>query len=474
MLSNGRSPSPNNLLRQARLRTPSPSGSGRPMSRQELADAVNTYVAHHDSTEATLDANQIGKMERGHRRWPGKLRRDGFRHALGVGSDQELGFYIIRSSEPPGSAAESPSPSPSPDEESSQGTRLLLRSTWDPVATEELDAFLADKRGLGPETAQLLAGLWRVTDPPQVLETRAGRHVGARLATLVLERTDTLRRMDDFLGGGDLHDLVRRELRSTIALVRGASYTEAIGHQLLAAVGELCQLAGWVASDAGLYVPAERYYLGGVSAAHAARDEPLAANLLSSLSYQMATIGDRREAVLLATGAAHGAGAFASATTRALLGERVAWAYARMGNRQDTLRTLGEVDEFYANANPSVDPIWVYWLDRGEIDVMAGRCLTELHCPGRAVPLLSQAIEQYDQAHARELALYLSWLAEAHIQLGNIDEGAAVATQALGLSSTVTSVRGVDRIRLIRRLLVPYHGTPVADDFEDQAAAISS
>jgi hypothetical protein len=35
---------PNDLIRQARLALRSPSGSGRPMSRQELAEAVNAWV----------------------------------------------------------------------------------------------------------------------------------------------------------------------------------------------------------------------------------------------------------------------------------------------------------------------------------------------------------------------------------------------------------------------------------------------
>jgi hypothetical protein len=58
-------PPPNDRLRTARLRTPSPSGSGRPMSRQELADAVNAWLYGHDPSEATLDANYVGKLERG-------------------------------------------------------------------------------------------------------------------------------------------------------------------------------------------------------------------------------------------------------------------------------------------------------------------------------------------------------------------------------------------------------------------------
>ncbi len=87
---------PNHLLREARLRMPSPSGSGRPMSRQELADAINAYLAPKDESEATLDANHIGKLERGTHRWPNDLRREAFRHVLNVTTDREIGFHIVR------------------------------------------------------------------------------------------------------------------------------------------------------------------------------------------------------------------------------------------------------------------------------------------------------------------------------------------------------------------------------------------
>lgn len=40
-------------LRQTRLRTPSPTSPGRPMSRQELADSVNAYSG--DQKPAAVD-----------------------------------------------------------------------------------------------------------------------------------------------------------------------------------------------------------------------------------------------------------------------------------------------------------------------------------------------------------------------------------------------------------------------------------
>jgi transcriptional regulator with XRE-family HTH domain len=271
---------------------------------------------------------------------------------------------------------------------------LLTCHSWTQDTTEALTEFIPAEQELTVDTALALSQEWRIVEPPQVCETRVGRRIGRRLVEVTRERTEMLRHMDDFLGGADMYDLVRRELRSTLTMMADASYSELSGRALLTAVGELCQLAGWVASDAGLHDAARRYYLGGVSAAHAGQDEPLAANLLSSLSYQVANTGDPRVAVLLATTAYQGARASATATTNALLLERVAWAYARLGDIQKTKRVLAQVDDVFATSQPADDPAFTYWLTRQEVDVMAGRCLTELHQPDTPIPLLSQAIEQ--------------------------------------------------------------------------------
>jgi hypothetical protein len=74
---------------------------------------------------------------------------------------------------------------------------------------------------------------------------------------------------------------------------------------LLVVLGELCQLAGRVASDAGLPAAAERHHLGGARPARAADGFALVANLLSSLACHGSNVGGRREAVPLATAARH-------------------------------------------------------------------------------------------------------------------------------------------------------------------------
>jgi hypothetical protein len=89
---------PNKKLMAARLRVFSPTGSGQPMSRQELAEAVNAWQWEHEEVKDHLDENDIGSYERGEYRWPRGRRRAGIRAVTGVQTDAELGFYRNRRS----------------------------------------------------------------------------------------------------------------------------------------------------------------------------------------------------------------------------------------------------------------------------------------------------------------------------------------------------------------------------------------
>ncbi|GAA3758390.1 hypothetical protein GCM10022225_49700 [Plantactinospora mayteni] len=86
---------PNERLRQARLARLSPSGSGRAMSRQELAEAVNAVVFAATGVVIRLNANYIGKLELGVHRWPAEPTRRAFRAVLDAGRDADLGFFIV-------------------------------------------------------------------------------------------------------------------------------------------------------------------------------------------------------------------------------------------------------------------------------------------------------------------------------------------------------------------------------------------
>lgn len=328
-----------------------------------------------------------------------------------------------------------------------------------PVHPDHVTAYsralgIAIDRLYGPTEDPLrVAHKWLVADTPAAVHARAGRRIGESLVSDLERRAIDLRHLDDTIGGTDLLPLVNRELGDVERLTRESSYSSRVGTRLLTVLGELAQLGGWVASDAGRYAEAQRIYLSGVHASREAGDDALTGQLLSSLSYQMANVGDPSDAALLARSAIRGAD-HAAPTVRALLLERLAWASARSCDDRETRRVLDAVDDAFSSRSPGIEePEWVYWMNRNEIDIMAGRCLIELGDPIAAEPLLTSAINSYPAEHAREVTLYRTWLAESYARAGIVDAATETIAGARRAARGLGSVRLDVRIRNVESLI---------------------
>jgi hypothetical protein len=317
------------------------------------------------------------------------------------------------------------------------------------------------------EEIERLAHMWLLAEPPQLLELESGRRVSDDLVSTVEHRVIQLRRADDFITGAKSREMMWDELSATTKLLTDAALTDNQARRLLTAVGELAQLGAWVAADTGRFEDAAKYVRGGVLAARAALNAPLAGNIISTFSYQVANNGNPREAAILARTAYQGAEHDASPIARTLLLERVAWASAKMGDLRACERTLGQVEDAFSEGPRDNDPDWLYWLNREEIDVMAGRCYTELGKPGRAEHLLREAIGRYDQTLIRENSLYLSWLAEDYVQLGEVEHAADMATRMAILAGRTNSARADTRLRFLAGRLEPYRSNATVADFFD-------
>ncbi|SED40551.1 DNA-binding transcriptional regulator, XRE-family HTH domain [Streptomyces sp. 2231.1] len=301
-------------------------------------------------------------------------------------------------------------------------------------------------------------------DPLAPLSAATGRRIGMGQVDDLQQRVHGLRLADDVLAGGDLIRPALRELRSAVRLYRQGTHTSEVGRQLLRQIGELAQIAGWIASDAGQRSEAERIYRLGISAARQAEDHTLAGNITGSLAYQMSNTGRETEGLTLAQAALHEAGSEAPPKARALYLDRVAWAYTKAGgieNGQAAMRALGEAGQALSEDSEGIEsPAYMYWVDAGELRVMESRVYTELHRPLRAVPLLQQVLSEYDATHTREMALYLSWLAVALVDANEPEEAAAVAERVITLSSDIPSERTSERVRVVLSRLQCYADVP--------------
>lgn len=309
-----------------------------------------------------------------------------------------------------------------------------------------------------------LADFLPADDPLEPVGVRSGGRIGMTQVADLAQRVHGLRLADDYLAGGDLLRPALRELRKAVRLYRDHAYAESTGCQLLVQIGELAQIAGWIASDAGRYQDAERIYRLGLSAAAQAEDHTLAGHLAGSLAYQFSNTGREPEGLDLARAALEEAGPDAPPKARALYLDRVAWAATKAGgpdNAQAAMRALGQAAEALDDDRAGIEsPAYLYWVDAGELRVMESRVYTELRRPLRAVPLLRDVLAHYDATHTRELALYLSWLAVAYADANEPEEAAATAERMLALSAGIASERTAERGRVVLARLADYADVP--------------
>jgi tetratricopeptide (TPR) repeat protein len=295
-----------------------------------------------------------------------------------------------------------------------------------------------------------------------------GQRIGAATVQQLRRRTVRLRRLDDILGGCDTWPVYASELARTRRLVDDASYTLETGRELLGVVAEQAQQAGWAALDAGRPDTARGLFRDSMTAATDAGDSALMANALALLSYQSLLVG--APGTEEADASCRVVTREAPAAVRALLYERAAWSHAVAGP-EHTLQveySLRQAEAALAEGNArSADPDWAAWVDEVELQIMTGRCWTALRQPKRAVPALQWALARYDDAHARDKALYLTWLAEAHMDAGDPEESARTLARAVDLAGDVASARPQRRIQTVLDLLRPHRMLQaVAEVFE--------
>ncbi|WP_326613310.1 helix-turn-helix domain-containing protein [Streptomyces scopuliridis] len=321
------------------------------------------------------------------------------------------------------------------------------------VPLEEFEAALATQ-SVAPQTVDdfLPEG-----EPLAPLRTKQGGRLGMGDVEGLAGRIHGLCLADDVLAGGDLIGPALRELRSAVKLYREGSHTEEIGNALLSQIGELAQIAGFIAADAGRRDEAQRIYQLGLSAAKQADAETLVGNLAGSLAYMWSNNGEAAKAVQLATaGLADGA----PPKARALTLDRLAWAHTQAHEPQPAMRALAQAREALDQSDGEESPPYLYWVSHDELTVMESRVYTELHKPLRAVPILQKVLSRYDVTRTRELALYSSWLAIAYADANEPEESAATAARVISMSGDIASERITDRIQTVVERLQEFAEVP--------------
>ena len=362
---------------------------------------------------------------------------------------------------------------------------LGLSVPWNKQDTVEAAAGLGRGEDVERRTFLALSGAaltapahqWLVHEPESLTSTlRSGSRIPAGLADRLPPMIAELRRMDDVAGGGAMLSLAQQEFSWVTALLNRATYDEATGRKLYAALAELGQLAGWAAYDDGQYGLAQRYCIIALRAAHSAGDRPLGAHILGCMAQQSTQQGNPTEAVTLSETALAGAGHGAPASLLAVLYERQAEGLARLHEARACMVAIDKAQTLVERMQPSDNPPWLYWVSRASFLLCSGRALTKLDRADRAVPLLEEGAQLLGDIYPRDRQLALIRLAEALVRPGEQQDMEAAAhhgMKAIWIAESLTSGRGVQRIRELEQQMAPHATLPAARDFMERARELA-
>lgn len=285
------------------------------------------------------------------------------------------------------------------------------------------------------------------------------------------ERMRRLRKLDDHLGGADTYALYRAEVDLTErTLSTRTARDQATRAAMLALLAEQMQQCGWAAFDAGWQPTATKLFESSFNASKQAQDPNLAGNALALRAYQMVSLGH--------SGTESTEHSFQLAerpnthpVVRSLLYQRGAWTHAVNGDANRAAYALAHAEEALQRDRDSAAPDWSEWVDsRVELDIISGRCWTQLRRPLRAVPALESALTTYDDSHGRDKALYSAWLADAYIDAGEPEQAADVTGRAVNLASGVASVRPNQRIAEVVARLEQHASIPAVQELLNRDA----
>jgi hypothetical protein len=255
------------------------------MSRQELAEAVNTYLWDTYQQDENLDENDIGKLERGDHRWPGARRREALRAMLQTDTDAELGLYINRRTRacPRG---------PLTDESTVPADEAVIVKI---VVDGRVQALRLSRRGLFEAAAgSLMAPLLNApVEVPRPVNPAVVDHFAALRALLV----DS----DNRLGAGGVLPTVRHELGLIAQFRREARGP--LHDQLLSTEARWAEFAGWLCDDLGNNAEGAWWLSQSMSMAHEANDLDFSAYLFARMAQRAVCTADEDRILGLAQAA---------------------------------------------------------------------------------------------------------------------------------------------------------------------------
>ncbi|MFC6883604.1 MULTISPECIES: helix-turn-helix domain-containing protein [Actinomadura] len=294
-----------------------------------------------------------------------------------------------------------------------------------------------------------------------------GRPVDAAYVESIRETSQALVRLDTVHGGNDVLPLALRAFRVANRKLGSGAYERPIERDLIAATGEIAEVAAWLAFDADRQEVSRQVIHEALMLSRAAGDRDMELFELTHMAMQSVHLHRPAEAVRLTADVVDGRRP--SPRVTALFDIRRGRALAQLGDKRRALDALGRARATLKDGITAADSPWTWWITDAEVLWHTGMAHAELGEWGAAVPLLRETADRraaYQRARYNDLVHLLNALVhvadwrEAEPVLGE------VAAQVGEVGSTRTANLLARTVGRIARTDAPSTVAAISDEVQ--------
>jgi transcriptional regulator with XRE-family HTH domain len=311
--------------------------------------------------------------------------------------------------------------------------------------------------------ATAAAGAGSVARPPR---PRVGVADVARLRAEVHD----LHALDDQYGGAIVYRQALARADHVRELLDRSTYSPTVGRDLQVVAGQLTELSGWLAFDAGHHERARQLWTEALYVARVAENDRLTVAVMTSMCLQTLHLGHSREALDLAGAAQRIARPFATPRLLSMLAAREARARSLMRDGAGCHSTLLRSEQLLDEGPSADDEDWLAFWGPADFYCAVAAAQMALGAPAEAERASRAAVAASEPTYPRNQALYQADLAESLAAQHRFDEAATLASAALSRVPDVSSGRLRDDLVSLGSRLEPHRSEHAVQQYLDDLA----
>ena len=313
---------------------------------------------------------------------------------------------------------------------------------------------------------------WLLNRQDEIVFHQSARRVGRSDVDALWAMCGAFAEADHRLGGGYVRSTLVHYVNQVVFPLLQGGYDGTVGRELMAATARLCDLCAFMNFDSGRQGLAQRYFIQALRLAQAGGNRALGAHILADMSMQAHYLGDAEQALALAdagyrTGL-NGGSPSTAARCAALQGR----AHALRGDRRACVQTCAVAEKTLDQAVPADEPSWIRFFTAEQLSAEMLYMAGDLDCHDEVQRLAPIVLTSSPGMERRRVlcttALAASYLAPEGNSCSDVDRACEVLGEVLPSLSSLSSVRSMDRLNVVRRALASHAGRSSVQELEDR------